>query len=82
MIMLSTSLMPRLVFNRPTMMPQSAPAAMAATKHSGTSITLGRSGSNMPTTAAPIVPITNWPSAPMLKTPVLKENATDRPTTI
>ena len=82
MIMDSTSLMPRFVFSRATMMPQSAPTAMAARKHRGISTNLGRSPSRMPTTAAAMEPMTNWPSAPMLNTPVLKEKATERPVTI
>ena len=77
--MASTSLMPHLVFRVPTMMPQRAPAAMAARKHSGIRAGLGRSFSRMPVTAAAMEPTTNWPSAPMLNTPVLNENATDRP---
>ena len=81
MIMDSTSLMPHLVFRTPTTRPHRAPAAAAARKHRGIRITEG-AGTRMPTTQAAMEPTTNWPSAPMLNTPVRKEKATDRPVKI
>ena len=82
MIILSTSLIPHLVFRNATMIPQTAPAAMAARKQRGIRIGLGRFPNRMPTTAAAMEPTTNCPSAPMLNTPVLNEKATERPATI
>ena len=58
-IMDKTSLMPHLVLSTPTMMPQRAPAHMAAMKHRGMSTILGRWPKRMPTTAAAIEPTTN-----------------------
>ena len=82
MIIESTSLMPHLVLRKPTMTPQTAPASMAVRKHRGISRGLGMEAPRMAVTAAAMEPTTNWPSAPMLNTPVLKEKATDRPTTM
>ena len=51
---------------------------MAAIIHRGTWITAG-SFTRIPTRVAAMLPTTNCPSAPILNTPVLKENATERP---
>ena len=63
------------------MIPHSAPASAAAMKHIGISRYAG-AGTRMPTTHAAMLPTTNWPSAPILNTPVLNENATARPVKI
>ena len=75
-------MMPHLFFRKPTTMPQMAPASMEPIKHRGMSTTGGRFGSRMPMQAAAIAPTTNCPSAPMLKIPVRKEKATERPVMI
>ena len=78
MIMESTSLMPHFTLRMPTIMPHTAPATAEASTHRGTS-TMAGAGTRMPTTQAAMLPTTNWPSAPMLNTPVRNENATERP---
>ena len=81
-IMDSTSLIPHLFLSTPTRAPQRAPASIAAMKHRGIRMTEGRPPRSMPTQAAAMEPRTNWPSAPILKIPVRKEKATDRPVII
>ena len=73
--------MPFFTFSTPTMAPQSAPARAAARRHTIAWIT-GGSGQRIPITAAASEPTTYCPSAPMLKTPVRKENATESPVKI
>ena len=74
-------MIPFFTFNRPQNADHTAPAAAAAIRQSGTVIIAG-SGQNIPITVAARLPTTNWPSAPMLNTPVRKEKATLRPVKI
>ncbi len=60
---------------------QMHPAAAAAATHTSACST-GGSFSVIPSTQAAREPTTNCPSAPMLKTPVRKENATLKPVKI
>ena len=81
MIMQSTSWEPKRTFSQPTRPPHSMPAAMAARMHSGMWI-YGGACTNTPTSMATALPMTYWPSAPMLNMPVLNENATESPVKI
>ena len=81
MINESTSCIPLFTFIIPTIHDQSAPAAAALKIHNGICIIAG-SLNKTPTTVAASTPTTNCPSAPILKTPVLNENATESPVNI
>ncbi len=74
----STSLMPLFTFNTATIMDQIPPATAAAIRHNGTWMIAG-TFKNTPTIQAASVPTTYCPSAPILNTPVWKENATESP---
>ena len=76
-----TSWIPLLTFMTPQTSDHKAPAAAAAIIQSGICITAGTS-TKIPISAAASVPTTNCPSAPILNTPVRKENATERPVRI
>ena len=76
-----TSCIPLFTFISPQINDQNAPAAIAAIIQRGTCITAGNF-TRTPTRVAAILPTTNCPSAPILNTPVLNENATERPVSI
>ncbi len=78
MIVVMTSLTPRVTLSTPGMAPQAIPVTMATRRIRLTWSTGGRS-TDAPTKAAIRAAMVNWPSTPMLNRPILKAMAKAMP---
>ena len=78
MIEVMTSCIPKRALRAPVIAPMRAPPATPAMTTRGIWSGMGRS-SFAPTSTAQTAPAMYWPSAPMLKRPVLNAKATEMP---
>ena len=79
MMVVITSCAPVRALRKPGMKPHSAPVSVPIATASISSSGLGTSRKASTATVAPMAPMMNWPSTPMLKTPLRKEIATASP---